>query len=368
MSRYAEYSSTGPGANPQARVSWAKQLTEAKAKAITVESVLSAKDGWNPRTGKVNSELKVIPAFPADIEFIKKKAVRDSSVYLFTSFRGNGEDGLYLAYSNDGLSWKDLGGPFLKPQVGTHKLMRDPSLLQGPDGMFHLVWTTGWSDDKGLGYAKSKNLVHWSEQKFIEVMGHEPDTYNVWAPELFYDKENNQFIICWASTIPGHYPEYSEARNSNNHRMYYTTTEDFETFTDTKKFFEPGYSVIDGTIVKWSGRYVLVHKDNTRPMRNLRVAFSNKAIGPYIDISGPFTEKFTEGPSVLQLGDTWIVYFDMYEKDRYGAVMTENFNTWKDITSFVSFPQDHRHGTVLKVSPGILEGLQAWALRITQGL
>ncbi|MGD9109801.1 MAG: pectinesterase family protein [Phycisphaerales bacterium] len=367
-SRYAEFNSTGPGENPQARVSWARQLTEAEAKAITVESVLSGKDGWNPKTGKVNSTLKVIPASPGDIESIKEKAVSENCVYLFTSFRGNGEDGLHLAYSHDSLNFKDLGGPFLKPQVGIHKLMRDPSLLQGPDGMFHLVWTTGWRDDKGFGYAKSKDLIHWSEQKFIEVMANEPDTYNVWAPELYYDKENNHFIICWASTIPSHYPEYSETRNSNNHRMYCTTTRDFETFTDTRKFFEPGYSVIDGIIVKWSDRYVLVHKDNTRPMRNLRVAFSDKAIGPYIDISGPFTEKFTEGPSALQIDDTWIIYFDMYEKDRYGAVTTEDFNTWKDITSFVSFPQDHRHGSVLKVSPDILKGLQAGVLQITQDL
>src|SRR5688572_15952535 len=39
-------------------------------------------------------------------------------VYLFTSFRGNGEDGLHLAYSHDGLRWTDLGRSFLKPAVG----------------------------------------------------------------------------------------------------------------------------------------------------------------------------------------------------------------------------------------------------------
>ena len=29
--------------------------------------------------------------------------------YLFSSFRGNGEDGLHLAYSPDGLKWTPLG-------------------------------------------------------------------------------------------------------------------------------------------------------------------------------------------------------------------------------------------------------------------
>ena len=44
--RYAEFNSTGPGANPNARVLWSKQLTEAEAAAITPAAVLG---GWNPR-------------------------------------------------------------------------------------------------------------------------------------------------------------------------------------------------------------------------------------------------------------------------------------------------------------------------------
>jgi pectinesterase len=50
--RYAEFGSTGPGANPRARVAWARQLTKSEARAITLEKVLGGADGWNPRTGK----------------------------------------------------------------------------------------------------------------------------------------------------------------------------------------------------------------------------------------------------------------------------------------------------------------------------
>lgn len=46
--RYAEFGSTGAGANPAARVKWAKQLTAAEAREITVQKVLSGVDGWNP--------------------------------------------------------------------------------------------------------------------------------------------------------------------------------------------------------------------------------------------------------------------------------------------------------------------------------
>ena len=46
--RYAEYNSTGPGANPTARVTWSKQLTKEAAGNITRQSVLGGSDGWNP--------------------------------------------------------------------------------------------------------------------------------------------------------------------------------------------------------------------------------------------------------------------------------------------------------------------------------
>ena len=46
--RYAEFHSTGPGADPAARVPWARQLTADESKAITVAKVLGGADGWNP--------------------------------------------------------------------------------------------------------------------------------------------------------------------------------------------------------------------------------------------------------------------------------------------------------------------------------
>ena len=60
--------------------------------------------------------------------------------YLFTSFRDNGQDGLHLALSRDGYTWTVLNNDksFLQSTVGA-KIMRDPSIAQGPDGTFHLV-------------------------------------------------------------------------------------------------------------------------------------------------------------------------------------------------------------------------------------
>jgi pectinesterase len=50
--RYAEFNSTGTGANPTARVPWSRQLTKSQAKEITVKRVLSGPDGWNPLGGR----------------------------------------------------------------------------------------------------------------------------------------------------------------------------------------------------------------------------------------------------------------------------------------------------------------------------
>jgi len=46
--RYAEFNSSGPGANPSGRVGWAKQLSPEQAKEVTVEKVLGGTDKWRP--------------------------------------------------------------------------------------------------------------------------------------------------------------------------------------------------------------------------------------------------------------------------------------------------------------------------------
>jgi hypothetical protein len=282
---------------------------------------------------------------------------QQKEVYMFTSFREPATDGLHFLYSYDGYKWTEIKGSFLRPELGKQKLMRDPSIVDGPNRTFHLVWTTSWRGDNGFGYSSSKDLIHWEKQKFIPVMQHEPATVNVWAPELYYDNENRQFIIIWASTIPFRFERGIEEED-NNHRMYYTTTKDFKTFTETGLFLDPGFSVIDAVIVrKDTGDYVLVLKDNTRPNRNLKVAFGNQPPGPYTDISEPFTDLFTEGPTAIKVGEEWLIYYDAYREKKYGAVKTRDFKTFKDISSKIIVPEGHKHGTIFKTTENILKAL-----------
>ena len=192
--------------------------------------------------------LFMLALFPLNVLLAKNP----DPVYLFSYFVGEA-DGLHLAWSCDGYHWKPLAGnaSLLTPQVGEDKLMRDPSICQGPDGTFHMVWTSSWHD-RIIGYASSRDLVHWSEQKAIPVMMNEPDAKNCWAPELFYDAPSETYYIYWATTIPGRHSYVSTTDNEKglNHRIYCTTTKDFETFSPTEMFFNPDFSVIDAAIVR----------------------------------------------------------------------------------------------------------------------
>ncbi len=55
--RYAEFNSTGAGANSTNRPDWTKQLSATEAKKITVEKVLGGNDGWNPTVPPLDPKI-----------------------------------------------------------------------------------------------------------------------------------------------------------------------------------------------------------------------------------------------------------------------------------------------------------------------
>lgn len=285
-------------------------------------------------------------------------------VYLFSYFVDNGQDGLHFAYSKDGLSWEKLkdGKSFLKPEIGQDKLMRDPCIIQDPNGTFQMVWTSGWHD-KIIGYASSKDLIHWSEQKAIPVMEHEPTAQNSWAPEVFYDDKKKKFLIFWATTIPGRHSDIadSEKEKGLNHRIYYTQTADFKKFSKTKLFFNPDFSAIDATILKDGKSYFMFVKNENPnpPQKNIRVVESKKASSFSTNVSAPITGNYwAEGPTALRIGEYVYVYFDKYRDHQYGAIRSKDLKTWEDISDKVTFPKGLRHGTVFKVSETVFEALK----------
>jgi hypothetical protein len=284
------------------------------------------------------------------------------SIYLFCYFKGNG-DGLHYAYSEDGFKWKVLfrDSIVMKPTVSLDKLFRDPCIIKGADGVYHMVWTVSWND-RGIGYASSKDLVHWSEQQFIPVMMHEDSARNTWAPETTYDPKKKEYMIYWATTIKGRFPQKdTAAENGYNHRMYYVTTKKFKKFSKTKLLYDPHFSVIDATIVKDGKRWIMLLKNETRfPVeKNIRVASSKKLKGPYSEPGAPITGNYwAEGPTAIRINGQWIVYFDKYRDHKYGAVSSSDLVHWTDISDNISFPPGVRHGTVFKISRNEFEKMK----------
>lgn len=282
--------------------------------------------------------------------------------YLFSYFTGNGEDGLHLAYSKEGLSWNSLnqGKSFLTPSAGKDKLMRDPCIIQDPKGTFHMVWTVSWNE-RGIGYASSKDLIHWSEQKYLPVMEHESEARNCWAPEITYDKKNKNFMIYWATTIPGRFPlTESSKENKYNHRIYSASTTDFIHFTPTTLLYDHGFNVIDATITETENKFILFLKDETPepPQKNIRIATADHLSGPYSKPSDPITGNYwAEGPTAIKIHDYWYVYFDKYRDHQYGAIRSKDLKNWEDISTLVHLPKGLRHGTIFKVKEKIVKKL-----------
>jgi hypothetical protein len=298
-----------------------------------------------------------------------------ADAYVFAYFTRNGEDGLHLAASSDGYHWDKLNGgaSYLKPTVGVAKLMRDPCIVRGPDGIYHMVWTAGWTEN-GIGYASSKDLIHWAGQRYLPVMAGEPGTLNAWAPEIAWDDQRGEFLVFWSSTVPGKFPAgESQGDGKYNHRIYATTTKDFASFTPTRLFYDPGFSVIDATFLRAQGRDWLLVKDETRnpPKKYLQLASAGSVQGPFGTLSAPITPPglWTEGPTALQVGADVILYYDAYTAKHYGAMRARgaDLSKWEDVTAQMRFPDEGtpvrmRHGTAIAVPARLVQQLRSATL------
>jgi hypothetical protein len=156
----------------------------------------------------------------------------------------------------------------------------------------------------------------------------------------------------------------SEGEKGLNHRIYYVTTKDFRTFSETKMFFNPDFSVIDAAMVKDAKKkdiiMVVKNENSNPPEKNLRITRTNSiSKGFPTKVSAPITGNYwAEGPAPLFIGDMLYVYFDKYRDHCYGAVRSfDRGETWEDVSDKVSFPQGIRHGTAFAVDVAVVDSL-----------
>jgi signal transduction histidine kinase len=307
-----------------------------------------------PGGGMVGGRIKDYRIYVGDnlLEESAPEKALPKKCFLFGCFKGTGEDGLHLAYSLNGYRWDAMnhGHSLLKPEVGGY-LMRDPCLLRAPDGVFHMVWTAAWSGNY-IGYASSPDLVHWSAQTTIPVMQQEPGTANCWAPEIFWDARQKQFMVFWSSTITN---QTGDATGLNDNRIYCTTTRDFKTFSETRLLFDPGFGVLDATLFQDHDRYYLIFKDTV--VNRLRTAVADHPDGPFGQPSPIFGMDSAEGPTAFRLGGQVIVCYHVASLNRCGAVKTVDLEHWEDISAGMFLPPGSAQGTVLEVPGEVLQPL-----------
>ena len=305
---------------------------------------------------------------------------------VFAYFKEPANQGIYLALSRDGYTFTPLndGQPWLKPdQPG--ELMRDVYITRTPDGgHFRMVFTWAWHGN-AIGVSDSDDLLHWSPQRRIEIMGAWANVQNTWAPETYWDTQHNDWLILWSSNfnataIPGAPSSPTvlslakvgssapqAIQPAEGLRLWAAHTKDWQTFSTPEKFFDRSFPVIDATLFHRTlhGKHdvAMVFKDQTTdPLRyNERWTSAPTVTGPWDPVSAPINEPWSEGPSVIQVGDKFIVYYDHYRppKPRYEGVETTDWVHWTSVNDKMHFPEAAKHGSFFRVTEAEAQRLLA---------
>lgn len=303
--------------------------------------------------------------------------------YLFAHFKEkitpDGEQ-VYFSVSKNGYNWEALnGGEPILQSTKSMKGCRDIELVRLHNGGFVIITTDeciayrydenyniNWSivnktGSKGFCFWKSDDLINFSEQEILPL-GRD-DFGCMWAPEVFYDETEGEYLIHWGSTV--------KQDNYKHMSIYYSTTKDFVSFSKPKLFFTKANEILDTHIKKIDGKYHMFYKNAHNPGMNMH-AVSEHLYGPYMH-----NEEFSqlmgqlEKPGSYEAATTfvlpdgkWCLMLDFFgcEKSKMGYVPF--ISEKPGDTSFTmckekfSFPYGFKHGNVIEISDDEYETLK----------
>ncbi|WP_066718448.1 glycoside hydrolase family 43 protein [Clostridium sp. Marseille-P299] len=306
--------------------------------------------------------------------------------YLFVHFKEkrtpDGEQ-VYFGISKDGFHWEEVndGNPILWSYEGD-KGVRDFTITRTKEGKFIIMATdlslaygmpyqyhNSWEEvsrngSKCLVLWESDDLIHWSNQRMIKL-GNE-DFGCLWAPDIIYDKENNDYVIHWSSS--------HSCNNYGYKGIYYTRTKDFISFQEPELLYrkETDGSVIDSAMYEENGEYYCFLKSEKDPSRIILVKGEN--------ITGPFSrvhkfdecmadlkEGYYEAPTAVKLEDgRWCLFLDFYgckaEEQGYVPFVADSLSEGNFIRSdeAFDFPYGYKHGTILTITMEEYERLKEY--------
>ncbi|MCM1115857.1 MAG: glycoside hydrolase family 43 protein [Clostridium sp.] len=295
--------------------------------------------------------------------------------YLFVHFKEkltvDGEQ-VYFAVSKDGYNWEAVnhGEPMITCTKGEQGC-RDIEIVRLRDNSFVILATdlcivnrmdenhnVDWKDinhngSKYLSMWRTDDLIHFSEQKLI-YFGCD-DFGCLWAPEVFYDEINDEYLIHWSST--------HRESDYEHMKIYCCTTKDFESFSTPKVFFEKDNEILDSHLVKIKDVYHLFYKNPAEPLMNMH-AVSESLYGEYVHDSSFESYMSTlyrpgshEAPTTYVLPDgKWCLMLDFFgcEKEKMGYVPFVSKQAGD--ADFVrcpeqfTFPYGFKHGKVIEIT------------------
>jgi GH43 family beta-xylosidase len=354
------------------------------------EAIITSKDNGDIKAGVVTRqdsdiEVKLVATLTLVNEIVTKEFTArvkakvknlDYKGYIFTYFIGenfaNGEQ-IYLGASKDGLNWEELNDskPILTSDLG-EKGVRDPFIIRSPEGdKFYLIATdlkiyngNGWgaaqsSGSQSIMVWESTDLVNWSNQRMVEVA---IDTAGcTWAPEAVYDKTTGEYVVFWASKDN----DRPDSNGNYHHRIYYTKTRDFYTFTEPELYYSieldnnSATDVIDTTIIEDNGTYYRFTKNEVT--KKVFLEKSDAIFGTWTKVDSNVTGfGGVEGPTIFKFNDRdeWCLLLDEYGGIKYYPSVTDNLEGGQFVkldTSEYSLPKGAspygpRHGTVISVT------------------
>eukprot|EP00698_Gefionella_okellyi_P014968 TRINITY_DN4186_c0_g1_i2.p1 TRINITY_DN4186_c0_g1~~TRINITY_DN4186_c0_g1_i2.p1 ORF type:complete len:304 (-),score=33.09 TRINITY_DN4186_c0_g1_i2:21-932(-) len=200
----------------------------------------------------------------------------------------------------------------------------------------------------------SSDLLSWSNETMVDAMPSSYDTALVWAPKAVFDEQTGDYVVLWCA---------ADNSDLDRKRIWSCRTKDFVTWGPAAVLLDPGYTVIDGQIVRTSERFYLFFKDERITEKSIRIAMSDLIDSGYSNISDTITPYLTEGPFAIDMGKFWFLYCDNYPPwGHYDALQCDDLDQVAQqpgsasklfhefSQSDVDFPPDCRHGSVIPVT------------------